>query len=93
MNGDDNSDFDITVPLVYGALGVMGLLVMFVCAIIVVQVWKLPTHTPATEVWAALTGIIGWATGVGNTIFAFRFGSTRSSAAKDATISNIARGK
>ena len=43
----------------------------------------------ASEVWAAITGLIGFTTGVLVTIFSYRFGSSRSSAAKDVLISEL----
>lgn len=86
-----SDSFDLAPMLAIGGLGLIGILVAFVCAIIVVQVWKLPAHTPTTEVWAALTGIIGWVTGVGTGIYAYRFGTNRQSGAKDVLIGQLAQ--
>ena len=65
------------------------LLILFICSIIAVQIWK--TGEANTESWAALTGIVGWATGVVGMLYSNRFGSTQQSAAKDATIQQQAR--
>ena len=71
------------------ALLMVLILVLFICAIIGLQIFK--TGEANTESWAALTGIVGWATGVVGTIYANRFGSTQSAAAKDDTIRQQAR--
>ncbi len=85
---------DIGPLLARGALAMIGALLLFVCGIIVAQVCLLPSRTPTTEVWAALTGIIGFVTGVVGTIYAYRFGSTKQSAAKDLVISTqLAKGR
>lgn len=43
-----------------------------------------------TELWAALTGLIGWLTAQLQSIYANRFGTTRNSAAKDVVIQQLA---
>lgn len=71
------------------ALLMVLILIVFICAIIGAQIWK--SGEANTESWAALTGIVGWATGVVGTIYSNRFGSTQQAAAKDATIEQQAR--
>jgi hypothetical protein len=46
--------------------------------------------SPSTEVWAAITGIIGSVFGIAGTLYAFRFGTSRTSSAKDATNAALA---
>ena len=81
---------DMARPLVGVGLAFLGFLILFVCAIATVQVALNETHAPSTEVWAALTGLIGVATTVVITLYTFRFGSTRESAAKTVTLSQLA---
>jgi len=50
----------------------------------------LESRTPTTEIWAALTGIIGTTLGVFVTVVGYRFGTSRSSGAKDAMINELA---
>ncbi len=86
----DADGWDMTRTLVYGSLGFVGVLATFVCAIAAAQVWKSSAGAPTTEVWAAITGLIGAAVGIFTTIVAFRFGSNRQSAAKDLTNAALA---
>lgn len=75
--------------LIYGALVLIGALILFVCAVAGWQVVK--TNSPTTEVWAAITGLIAFATGVVTTIYGYRFGSSRQSGAKDVLIAEMSR--
>lgn len=84
--GKESNEF--TMALVISGLGMVGLLVLFLCFIIGWQVIRDGNAT--VESWAQFTGIIGWATGVVSGIFLYRFGSTRSSNAKDTTIAEMA---
>ena len=81
--------WDMSKALVAGAFGLLGLLVVFVCGVAVAQVFKTGDVKP--EVWAQVAGLIGFATGVGTTIYAYRFGTSRSSAAKDVVIGELTR--
>ncbi len=76
--------YDPAQLLTRSAIFFVGVLVVFVCAIIGAQIFK--SGEANTESWAALTGIIGWATGVVSGLFNHRFGTTQQSTAKDATI-------
>jgi hypothetical protein len=80
--------WDMARPLVFGAFAMLGGLVLFVCAIAVIQALK---GDIKPEVWAQVAGLIGFATGVGTTIYAYRFGTSRSSAAKDVMIGELTR--
>lgn len=80
--------WDMTPWLVAGAFAVLGSLLLFVGAIAVVQAAR---GDIKPEVWAQIAGLIGFATGVGTTIYAYRFGTSKSSSAKDAVISTMAR--
>lgn len=79
--------------LVVGILGISGLLIIFVTAVAGVQIAFLPTRTPTTEVWAALTGIVGTTFGILGTVYAFRFGTTRNNSLKDLTVEQLSRRK
>ena len=75
--------------LVGGILTVSGLLIALVAGVAITQIALLGTRTPTTEVWAALTGIIGTILGILGTVFAFRFGTNRQSGAKDVVIAEL----
>lgn len=79
--------YDMTPMLLRGAFVVLGLLILLVGVIVGVQVYK--TDSPDTATWSALTGLIGWATGTVTTIYAYRFGTSRSSLAKDVVIGEL----
>jgi hypothetical protein len=83
--------FDMALPLLYGSMGGVGFLLLIISAVLVAQLYK--DEPVSTEVWAAFTGIIGWLTAKAGTIFDYRFGTSRTSAAKDIVISEMARGK
>ena len=83
---DDTTD--LAKPLAYAGLSLLGFLATFVCSVAGLQTWK--TGSPNTEVWAALTGIIGFSTGVISTLYAYRFGTSRQSGAKDVLIGQLA---
>ena len=80
--------WDMTQALVYGAFAMIGVLILFVCGIATAQAWK---GDIKPEVWAQVAGLIGFATGVGVTIYAFRFGSSRGNSVKDLVIGELAR--
>lgn len=82
--------WDMARLLVLGAFALLGGLVLFVCGIATVQAWR---GDIKAEVWAQVAGLIGFATGVGTTMFAYRFGTSRSSAAKDVVIAELQRRK
>src|SRR5574343_81069 len=67
--------WDMTRTLVYGALGWIGFLTLFVGGIAAWQTYV--NGAPSTEVWAAITGLLGTAGGIAVTAFAFRFGYSR----------------
>jgi muramidase (phage lysozyme) len=83
--------WDMT-PWLVGFMGGMVLLVVgFFGAVAIMDMVK--NGKVATEVWAALTGVSGTLLGILGTIYAYRFASTQQSAAKNAIIGEIARGK
>ena len=84
----NQTDWDMTPVLVYGALALVGSLVLLVGGISVYQVVASDKGL-TTEVWAAVTGLIGFAAGIGSTVYAFRFGTTRGSGAKDMLIREL----
>ena len=46
-----------------------------------------------TEIWAAMTGLIGWATAKAGSLYDYRFGTSRSSGAKDVVIGELSKRK
>jgi uncharacterized membrane protein len=75
--------------LVVGMLIACGLLVLFLGGVAITQIVILPSHTPTTEVWAAITGAIGTLFGLLAAIVAYRFGTSRTSSAKDFAIAEL----
>lgn len=82
---------DTTNALLWGGIAFVGVLLVFVCGVIAMQVAR--GQNVGSEMWAALTGLIGWATAQMSVIYAYRFGSSRSSGAKDVVISELATAK
>jgi muramidase (phage lysozyme) len=80
--------WDMTRLLVIGMLAMMGFLLLFVAGIAGWQTYQ--SNAPTTEVWASITGLIGFSTGIAVTVYAFRFGYSRQSGAKDALLSELA---
>lgn len=83
--------YDMAQPLLIGSFVLVACLIICVFAVIGVQMWK--GSKVDTEVWAALTGLIGWATAKAGSIYDYRFGTSRSSAAKDVVIGELSRRK
>lgn len=81
-------DFDPAPMLTYFSLATVGLLTLFLCVWISIQL--LYEKGVGVEMWAALTGMIGWITAKAGSIYDNRFGTTRQSAAKDVVISEMA---
>jgi hypothetical protein len=84
----DTTDF--AKPLVYGVMIMCALLITLVGGIVTTQVVLSVDHVAETASWAALTGIIGTTFGILGTIYAFRFGTSRNSSAKDMVIATQA---
>jgi len=80
--------WDMTKLLVGGALAMIGVLMLFICTIAVIQAVK---GDIKPEVWAQIAGLMGLVGGVGTTIYGYRFGSSRNSAAKDVVIAELGR--
>ena len=80
--------WDMAPTLIYGAFGMLGGLVLFVCAVAAIQAWNGDIKPGGV---GAGRRLIGFATGVGTTIYAYRFGTSRSSAAKDLVIGELSR--
>jgi putative chitinase len=88
---DRAGEADMARPLVYGALGLIASLVLFTFGVAIAQIVLRQEASPTTEVWAAITGLIGFATGVVTTLYAYRFGTSKGSGAKDILIGEMAR--
>ena len=82
-------EYDPSKLLTFSALLFVGILIVFVAGIIAAQIWK--SGEANTESWAALTGLIGWATSQVSIIFSNRYGTTQQSKAKDDVILQQAR--
>lgn len=83
--------YDPARMLTYFSIGTVGALTLFLCAWISILVFK--EKPVGTEVWAALTGMIGWITAKLGGIYDNRFGTTRQSAAKDVVIQQLSQRK
>lgn len=84
-------EYDMTKLLLYGLGGFVFVLLGILAAVIGVQIYK--DGVVATEVWAQFAGIIGSVLGIAGTIYAYRFGTSRSSGAKDVVINELSRRK
>lgn len=89
MPEERRQEYDPSLLLTRAALLFVGVLILFVAGIIGVQIWK--AGEANTESWAALTGLIGWATSQVSVVFNARYGTTQSSQAKDVTIAQQAK--
>ena len=85
----DSPVYDPAILLTRSAISFVGVLLAFVGAIIIVQ--YVQKGSANTESWAAMTGLIGWATGVLGMVYSNRFGTTSQSATKDAVIAQQAK--
>jgi len=83
------TDYDPAKLLTMAGLIFVLVLIVFVCFIIGIQIAQ--GKEPNTASWAALTGLIGWATSQVSIIFSNRYGTTQSSAMKDVTIAQQAK--
>lgn len=84
----NRKQYDPSRLLTHAALLFVGLLIIFVSAIIAIQFWA--KGSANTESWAALTGLIGWATSQTSIIYSARYGTTQNSITKDAIIAQQA---
>lgn len=81
--------YDPAHLLTIAALIFVGALIVFVASIIWVQIYN--RGEANTESWAALTGLIGWATAQAQSIYNARYGTTQSAGAKDDTIRTLSQ--
>lgn len=86
-NGHDQ--YDPAKLLTFAGLTFVLVLILFVSAIIGIQIAK--SGEANTESWAALTGLIGWATGIVGMIYSNRYGTTQQSTNQAAVIAQQAR--
>ncbi len=70
--------------------GLVGMIVIL-AALIAAQIYFSPDHKPMGELVTALTGMMMLFAGKSNTVYDYRFGSSRSSGAKDIVISELSR--
>lgn len=82
-------EYDMTGILIRGAMIFVALLFILLSTVIGVQLYK--AGKVDTEVWALFTGLVGSAIGVVTTIYAYRFGSSRGSAAKDVLVQQLSK--
>lgn len=76
-------EWDMTRAVVYGGCGLIALLVALVGAVVLLQLLRPGVGAITSEVWAQVAGLIGFASGVGTSIVAYRFGGRRTPAAQD----------
>ena len=89
INSPGTEQYDPARLLTMAALLFVGILILFVSGIIGIQIWK--SGEANTESWAALTGLIGWATSQVSVLYSNRYGTTQQSVNKDAVIAQQAR--
>lgn len=82
-------DYDSAVLLTRSALFFLGYLIVFISVIIGAQIWK--AGEANTESWAALTGIVGFVTGIVAMLYNARYGQTKAGETKDAVIAQQSR--
>jgi len=87
ISGDPGSQ-DARKVLIGAGVGLAAFLVVFISALLAVQTYR--GIEVSTEIWAALTGLIGWVTAKAGTIFDYYYGSSRQSGAKDVVIEELA---
>jgi hypothetical protein len=81
--------YDPARTLTNSILGMVWVLIGFVGAIVAFQVWK--NGKAESETWGQLMLLIGFALAKAGDILNNRFGSTRQSASKDATVEQLSR--
>lgn len=72
--------------------GLVGMIVVLALLVVAQIVWS-PDHKPSGELVTALTGLMMMFAGKANTVYDYRFGSSRSSGAKDVVIGELSRRK
>jgi muramidase (phage lysozyme) len=84
---DDPNAWDARKVLIGSSVIGVAIVVLFVCGILAVQVYR--GIEVGVEIWAALTGLIGWVTAKAGTLWDYYFGSSRTSSAKDTAIAEL----
>ena len=80
---------DMAQTLTIAALVCVAVLIVFVGGVALVQIIKVGKAD--TEVWALLVALVTWATSKAGSIYDYRFGSSRSSGAKDIVIQTLSQ--
>lgn len=83
------AEYDPAKLLTWASLLFVGILIVFISAIIGIQI--MAKGTANTESWAALTGIVGWVTGTVSMVYNARYGTSKQAEAKDAVIAQQSR--
>lgn len=83
--------WDMTKVLVLSMLVMVGLSAVFLFALASYQAVSLASKEPTALVWSSIVYMLGVITGIWLTVIAYRFGSSRSSAAKDVQINELSR--
>lgn len=84
---------DIAPMLARSAIILVGSVLFLLCAVMGIQVWFSPSHEPGIAMLTLIGPLLGTAFGVLATVYAYRFGSSRASGAKDVVIGELARRK
>lgn len=82
---------DIAPGLVWLAGGLVGGVLLFLMVIMAIQSWFNANHAPGIEMLTLVGPLLGTVFGVLATVYAYRFGSSRQSGAKDLVIGEMAR--
>lgn len=85
----DTMKDDMGKMLVLGAMGAMLLLFTTALVIMVIETWK--TGEASVQAWTLLSGIAGTTTTIVVSLYAYRFGASRSDATNQAVIAQIAK--
>ncbi len=85
---------DLAPMLAVSAVALVALTLLALAAIMGIQAWFLPNHEPTTALLTLVGPLLGVVfTGAFAVVYSYRFGSSRSSAAKDVVLGEIAKAK
>lgn len=87
---DRREEYDPAKLLTRSAIFFLGVLIIFICGIIALQIWISADHKANTESWAALTGIVGFVTGIMSVVYNARYGISKQSDVQSKTIAKQA---
>jgi len=84
--------FDLAPMLAAAAIALVFFCLLALLTIMGIQAWKLEDHEPTTAMYSLLGPLLGVVfTGAFAAVYAYRFGSSRSSSAKDVILGQLAK--